>query len=160
MAGISHPNSTDFLGSYQLWLHLCVIKDNKSLLWAKFSPSHVTVMGLAPLKLMGESLSSRGNGEQNVAAVFVKVEKKHLHTHMHTRTYLLHVGLIEHFPLQKRGNKLLFLQKMIFHTNQDFPHKEKTFPKNVPVRKLMVLVLFYIYLSQHTACWKTSDSPK
>lgn len=81
MAGISHPNSTDFLGSYQLWLHLCVIKDNKSLLWAKFSPSYVTVMGLAPLKLMGESLSSRGNGEQNVAAVLVKVEPSHTHTY-------------------------------------------------------------------------------
>lgn len=40
-------------------------------------------------------------------------------------TYLLHIGLIEHFPLEKKGNKLLSLQKMRFCTNQDSPHREK-----------------------------------
>lgn len=123
MAGVSHPNSTDFLVSYQLWLHPCVIiKNNKSPLWSKFSSIYATVAGLAPLKRTEGSLSSRVGNE---CGCNICSSRKETPSYTCARTYLLHIKLTERFPLERRGNKLLSLQEMTFCAKQDFPHREK-----------------------------------
>lgn len=123
MAGVSHPNSTDFLVSYQLWLHpRVIIKNNKSPLWSKFSSIYATAAGLAPLKRTERSLSSRVGNE---CGCNICSSRKETPSYTCARTYLLHIKLTERFPLERRGNKLLSLQEMTFCAKQDFPHREK-----------------------------------